>query len=77
MERKNNYMKINDEVGWTWGSGIAVGIILDISYERTVIISKGKEIVRKGSKEDPAITIKHKNGNLVIKLAHELQKINN
>jgi len=66
---------VGSEVGWIWGSSITTGIVLEIHNERHEIISKGKRIVRNGSKEDPAIVIKHTKGSLVLKLAHEVNEI--
>lgn len=57
---------------WKWAGGIAEGVVLEVSPERTEIISKGKYIVRNGTPENPAVVILHKNGNEVIKLASEL-----
>lgn len=62
-------------MGWKWGNSIAKGVIQEIRFERTEIISKGKRIVRNGSKENPALIIDHKSGNLVLKLQSEVQKI--
>lgn len=70
------YLKPGDEVGWRWGEGIATGVVVSVHTERTEIISKGSRIVRKGSTENPAVIIDHKSGNQVLKLASELQIIN-
>jgi hypothetical protein len=69
--------KVGDEVGWRWASSIATGTVIDIIYERHQIMSKGTVITRNGTPEDPAIVIESNNGALVIKLAHELQKLIN
>ncbi len=69
-------MKVNDIVAWTLGTGLAEGVVLKISPERTEIISKGKVIVRNGTPDNPALVIKHKSGNNVIKLQSEVQKTN-
>ena len=70
-------MNKGDYVAWQWGNGLAEGRIKSIHPERTTIISKGKQISRNGTADDPAIVIEHKSGNDVIKLAHEIQKTNN
>jgi hypothetical protein len=67
-------MKKNDLVAWTWGNGIAEGVVTEVSTERTEIYSKGKKIVRNGTADNPALIIKHKSGNLVLKLQSEVQK---
>ena len=68
-------MKIGDEVGWQWASGLATGTVEFISHERTEIESKGKHIVRNGTSDDPAVVIKHSGGSMVLKLQHEIKVI--
>mgnify|MGYP000926002674 CR=1 FL=1 len=68
-------MKIGDEVGWQWGSGLAMGEVIEIHAKRAEIESKGKHIVRNGSNDDPAVVIRADNGSKVIKLAHEIQVV--
>ncbi len=68
-------LKIGDHVAWKWGSGLATGEVMLINESRTEIESKGKVIVRNGSKVNPAITIKHESGNLVLKLKSEIRAI--
>ena len=69
-------IKQNDNVAWQWAGGIAEGVVEEVHYERTVILSKGKSIARNGTPENPALIISHKSGNDVIKLASEVQKTN-
>ena len=66
-------MKVGDQVGWKWASSIATGRVLEVRHERVEIESKGKQIVRNGSHDDPAVIIQSDNGSKVLKLAHELQ----
>ena len=66
------YIRIGNQVSWKWLNSVASGEIIGISYEKTQIESKGKLITRNGTKDNPAVIIKHKNGNLVIKLKSEL-----
>lgn len=68
-------INVGDEVGWQWGSGLASGVVESINETKTQIESKGSVITRNGSKSDPALVIKHKSGNDVLKLAHEVQKL--
>ena len=65
-------IKVGQIVSWKWINGVTSGEVVGINYEKTQIESKGKLITRNGTKENPAIVIKHKNGNLVIKLKSEL-----
>lgn len=67
-------MKPGDHVAWQWGNGLAEGIVKSVHEERTVITSKGKQITRNGTKDNPAIVIEHKSGNDVIKLSSEIQR---
>jgi hypothetical protein len=67
-------MKPGDHIAWRWGNGLAQGVVKSVHLESTTIQSKGKTIIRHGTKDNPAIIIKHKSGNDVIKLASEVQK---
>lgn len=68
-------IKIETEVGWTWGNGLATGVVQEIHPNKHSIISKGKQIVRNGTINDPALVIKHPKGSLVLKLLHEVQEL--
>ena len=68
-------IEVGDEVGWLWIGSLTTGFVLEIHPSRHEIISKGKHIARNGSKDDPSLVIRHKNGSLVLKLLHEVQKI--
>jgi hypothetical protein len=68
-------MKVNDHVGWKWSGGLATGVVLEIRPERTEIESKGRRIIRNGSRDDPAVIICHDTGAQVLKLTHELQVV--
>jgi len=68
-------MEIGSEVGWKWGNGLATGVVEEVHFERAEIESKSKIIVRNGTASDPAVVIRSSNGSLVVKLAHEIQKL--
>lgn len=68
-------INVGSEVGWPWMGSIATGVVLEIHPCRHKIISKGKIIVRNGSKENPALVIKHPKGSVVIKLLHEVKPL--
>ena len=65
-------LSVGDAVGWRWFNGVAEGIIIEISPQKTTIHSKGKVISRNGTQENPAVIIKHNSGSQVIKLQSEL-----
>lgn len=69
-------MKVNDMVAWNWGNGLAEGVVKEVRPERTEITSKGKKISRNGTPDNPALIIKHKSGNDVLKLQSEVQQTN-
>lgn len=68
-------MKVGDQVGWQWGTGLATGVVVEVNRKRTQIESKDKIITRNGRADDPAIVITSDNGSKVLKLEHELQVI--
>lgn len=68
-------IKAGSEVGWRWGNSVTTGIVLEIHHDRHEIISKDKHIARNGTKEDPALVIRHAKGALVLKLSHEVQEL--
>ena len=72
MELDKPIPKIGQTVYWNWYGKVIHGQVIQISYEKTFIESKGKLIIRNGTSENPAIIISHKSGNDVIKLASEL-----
>lgn len=68
------HTKIGDHVAWTWGLGVAEGVVEDVQHSRVQIESKGKIIVRNGTPDNPAVIIRHTSGTLVLKRQSELQK---
>jgi hypothetical protein len=70
-------IQINDEVGWPWANSVATGRVIEIIHSRHQIESKGKLITRNGTHKNPAVVIKSNKGAMVLKLAHEIQKISN
>jgi len=67
-------MKPGDHVAWKWLNGLAQGQIKSVHFEPTEIISNGSRVKRNGTLDNPAVIIKHKSGNDVLKLASEIQK---
>lgn len=66
---------VGSEVGWLWMQSITTGVVIEIHFDRHEIISKGKRITRVGTKNDPALVIRHAKGSLVLKLSHEVQEL--
>ncbi len=62
------------QVGWNWGGSHAEGHVEDVIPHDATIESKGKEIKRKGTEDNPAVVVSNDKpgGNPVIKKASEL-----
>lgn len=62
-----------DKVGWNWGKNHIEGQAEEIVEDDATIKSKGKEIKKKGTEDNPAVKISRpEGGNPVIKRASEL-----
>lgn len=72
MNKSTHTFVPSDYVVWKWAGSIAHGKVLSVHTERIEITSKGKQIVRNGSAENPALIIEHASGNNVIKLSSEV-----
>lgn len=68
-------IQVGSEIGWQWAGSVATGVVTEIHPNRHEITTKGKVIVRNGTPEDPALVIRHIEGTLVLKLAHEVQEL--
>eukprot|EP00775_Hariotina_reticulata_P007646 gene7646-7849_t len=60
-----------DKVAWNWGSGHAEGVVKEVSPEKVTITSKGKQITRNGTEDNPAVVI-DSGKNPVVKKASEV-----
>jgi hypothetical protein len=67
-------MRKGEKVKWNWGNGTGEGKIVEVFHERIEKKIKGEEIVRNGSKENPAYLIEQDDGDQVLKLQSELEK---
>lgn len=64
--------KEGQQVSWNWGEGTAKGKVQSVFEKKVTRTIKGEEIVRKGSKDNPAYYIQQEDGNNVLKLESEL-----
>jgi hypothetical protein len=62
------------EVSWKWGSSTASGKVSETHHDKVTRKSKGSEITRNGTKDDPAYVIEQEDGTVVLKLRSELQQ---
>ncbi len=62
-----------DKVKWSWGQGHGTGTVQSVFTEKTTRQISGNEVVRHGSKDDPALYIDSDDGSNVLKLASECE----
>ncbi len=62
-----------DKVKWAWGQGHGTGTVQSVFTEKTTRQISGNEVVRHGSKDDPALYIDSDDGSNVLKLASEVE----
>ena len=62
-------------VKWKYGAGEAEGKVLEVHKEHVSREIKGKEIVRNGSEENPALLIEQEDGDQVLKLSSEVESV--
>ena len=67
-------VKNGDRVTWRNAGATAHGKVQAVSPKRTVKTIKGKQIVRNGSNDDPAVTVESDKGGVALHLQHELRK---
>ncbi|QDG54251.1 DUF2945 domain-containing protein [Persicimonas caeni] len=65
-----------DRVRWKWGSDYAEGTVKSSFEKRVTRTIKGSEIVRNGSSDNPALYIEQDDGDHVLKLSSEVDKVN-
>ena len=61
-------------VKWKWGSAWAEGKVTEIHHADVSRTTKGSEITRHGSEEDPAYVIEQDDGTTVLKLQSEVER---
>jgi hypothetical protein len=61
-------------VSWAWGRSRAEGRVVAIHEESITRTTKGSEITRHGSRDDPAYEIEQDDGTLVLKLRSEVDR---
>jgi hypothetical protein len=62
------------EVTWKWGSSTASGKVTEVHHEKVTRTTKGSEITRNGSDDDPAYVIEQEDGTTVLKLSSEVER---
>ncbi len=61
-------------VSWKWGRSTASGTVTEIHRKKVTRRTKGEEITRNGSTDDPAYVIEQEDGTVVLKLRSEVSR---
>ena len=61
-------------VRWKWGDSWAEGTVSEIHRDRVTRTTKGQEVSRDGSEDDPAYVIEQDDGTVVLKLRSEVER---
>jgi len=61
-------------VTWKWGSSWAEGTVTQVHHGDVTRTTKGQQVTRKGSDDDPAYVIEQEDGTVVLKLASEVER---
>ena len=62
------------EVSWRWGSSKATGTVVEVHHDTVSRTTKGSEVTRHGSDDDPAYVIEQDDGTTVLKLRSEVER---
>lgn len=61
-------------VKWTWGSSRAEGKVTEVHHDDVTRTTKGNEVTRHGTDDDPAYVIEQEDGTVVLKLKSEVEQ---
>ena len=63
------------KVKWKWGSGTAIGKVQESYTKQITKTIKGTDVTRDGSTNNKALYIKQDEGDYVLKLENEVEKV--
>ncbi|ANH37497.1 hypothetical protein I601_1055 [Nocardioides dokdonensis FR1436] len=63
------------EVRWSWGNGSATGTVAEVHHGDVTRTTKGHQVTRHGSDDDPAYVIEQEDGTVVLKLRSEVERV--
>ena len=67
-------IRTGSEVSWTWGQGTATGKVTEVHHDKVTRTTKGQEITRNGTEDNPAYVIEQDDGTIVLKLRSEVEQ---
>jgi len=63
------------KVKWKWGSGTAIGKVQETYAKQITKTIKGTDVTRDGTTNNKALYIKQDEGDYVLKLENEVEKV--
>ncbi|WP_027880410.1 MULTISPECIES: DUF2945 domain-containing protein [Mesoflavibacter] len=63
------------KVKWKWGSGTAIGKVQETYTKQITKTIKGTDVTRDGTTNNKALYIKQDEGDYVLKLENEVEKV--
>jgi hypothetical protein len=67
-------IRAGTEVSWSWGSSTASGTVTEVHREKVTRTTKGEQVSRNGTDDNPAYVITQDDGTVVLKLRSELNE---
>jgi predicted FMN-binding regulatory protein PaiB len=61
-------------VTWNWGTSEAEGTVTEVHHDKVTRTTKGEQVTRNGTADDPAYVIEQEDGTVVLKLASEVER---
>ncbi|QTD37049.1 DUF2945 domain-containing protein [Polaribacter batillariae] len=68
-------IKKGTKVSWEWGRGTAEGKVKETYTKETTKTIKGTEVTRKGEEGNKALYVQQNDGDYVLKLESEVNKV--
>jgi len=68
-------IRTGTEVKWKWGKGYAQGKVTETFKKSISKTIKGNEVTRNGSEDDKALLIEQEDGDQVLKLESEVERL--
>lgn len=68
-------IRTGTSVKWKWGNGTAKGKVIETYKEKISKTIKGSEVTRNGSDDDKALLIEQEDGDQVLKLESEVERV--
>ena len=67
-------IRTGTRVRWKWGSSWAEGTVEELRHDDVRRTTKGEQVTRHGTREDPALVMTQDDGTVVLKLEHEVER---